>query len=227
MFRKLFFAVSVLAFGSIAASADVLNLTTDYCTGGCLGGALTTAGTVTITQVGASNSGIVDVLVQLASGFVFHSSNEHNSVAFNISGDPLLTLDTGATDVLGEVRIVNAPGGFSFTGSSTSDDGAGTFDYVFNCNPGSGNNCASGTPTTLEFHVDLAGLTPASFETLLGGNGNVSNSDLAVDVVSPNGNTGNVGAVLTNTTTPEPTSIVLLGSALVLMGTIVKKRLAV
>lgn len=231
MFRQLFFAGTVLAFGGAAASADVFNLTTDYCSGGCLGGALTTAGTVTVTQVGLPTSGIVDVVVQLASGFVFHTGSQHNSVAFNISGDPLLSLDTGATDIPGEVRIVNDPGGFSFAGNppgSTPDDGAGTFDYAFNCNTGSGNNCANGTPATLEFHVDLGGLTPASFETLLGGNGNVSNSDLAVDVLSPNGQTGDVGAaVLASATVPEPTSIVLLGSVLVLVGTLLKKRLAV
>jgi hypothetical protein len=230
MFRHLFFAATVLAFGSVAASADVFNLTTDYCSGGCLGGGLTSAGTVTITQVGLPTSGIVDVIVQLASGFVFHTGNQHNSVAFNISGDPLLSLDATANDIPGQVRIVNAVGQFSFDGNppgSTDDDGAGHFDYDFNCIPGNGNNCANGTPTTLEFHVDLAGLTPASFETLIGGNGNVSNSDLAVDVFSPNGNTGNVGAVLTVATVPEPTSIVLLGSVLVLVGTLLKKRLAV
>jgi hypothetical protein len=257
MFRNLFFAVTVLIFGSVAASADISNQFTfnvDYCSNPCLGGG--TGGTVTVSQTTAqASAGIVDVLVQLASGLDFHDGNPNNSnglhsFAFNMNvggttPNPTLTLVTGAL-ANDDIEVLNGPANsWNFTSSSNHDDGAGTFDYRFDCASSNGNDCTNPTPT-LEFQVKVTGLLPVDFETT---ENNTSNVDFAADVTNSNNGgtacTGMIGAgngtgpstasVTTGgcaapgqqSVTPEPTSIVLLGSALILVGTLLKKRLAV
>jgi hypothetical protein len=261
MFRNLFFAVTVLVLGSVAASADVFTFNVDYCTNPCLGGvaANNNGGTVTITPDGtttdSSHLNILDVQVQLNTGIDFHGAME--SFAFNISGDPTLTLDT-APGPIGDSQVqilTTSDSQWSFTSVGTMDDGAGTFDYGFTCNKSSGNNgnnCATPT-TTLEFLVDvssLPNLAPSNLELL--GSAKV---DFGASVTNPNGPgssttgcTGMIGAgngtgastaATTNVgstacaaptqlnATPEPTSILLLGSVLVLVGKVLKNRLAV
>src|SRR5262245_19903071 len=134
--RKLVWVVAAVLMLGLAvvpkASADVFTFNVDYCTNTCLGGvpANNNGGTVTVTQVSA---GIVQVSVSLTS-LLFHDEGL-NSFAFNISGNPVLGVDTtGPTDP-NTVRITDADGGTcTFIQPATNTDGAGkTFGYAFNC----------------------------------------------------------------------------------------------
>ena len=171
-----------------------------------------------VTQAAAN---IVDVLVTLNS-LLFHDQGLE-SFAFNIIGNPTLTLVTG-TLANGDIKIINAGGSaWTFSQPAGNTDGAGkTFGYSLDCTGGAG--ACTGSPSTLEFQVDVTGLTPTSFETLTGSSG-TTNVDFAANVSANGGactgmieagnGTGQSMPQTTNSGTPctrssavpEPTSI--------------------
>lgn len=230
-------AVVVMAFGTPAV-ADTFTFNVDYCSNPCLGGvpASNNGGTVAVTQSGTN---IVDVLVSL--NYPFHDQGLE-SFAFNITGNPTLTLVTGAL-ALGDIKIINAGGsGWTFSQPAGNTDGAGkTFGYSLDCTAGSG--VCVGSPSTLEFQVDITGLTPASFETLSGSGGTTVNVDFAANVANGtctgmigagNGTSQSTGAT-TNAGTPcgapppppvpEPGAMTLFGTGLVALGGLLRRKL--
>jgi hypothetical protein len=227
MIRNLFLAGATLAFVTVMvpkASADQFTLNVDYCSTACIptGGS---AGTVTLTQVGTST----DILVQLNAGYVFHdqglTSFSFNNTNTNIS-TPVVTNAGGTT--------------WTFQKPATNSDGAGNFMYGLECAAGS-NGC-SGSTGVLEFTV--ANSTVLSFETT---NGGASHVDFAANVAntSVSGCTGVVGGgnglsqttytrvgstgtgTCTGTPVPESTSVLLLGTALLFAGKMMKMKLLV
>jgi hypothetical protein len=70
--------VTVLAVGP--AKADVFQLTSDHCTGGCLGD-LTSGGTVTVTQAGTNT---LDFSIALASGFTIINTGFDGNVPLGV-----------------------------------------------------------------------------------------------------------------------------------------------
>jgi hypothetical protein len=229
-----------------ALAADTFTFNQDFCGNPCLGGvaANNNGGTVTVSQF-ATN--IVDVLVQL-NNLVFHDQGL-DSFAFNITGNPTLT-KVDSLSGNNQLAIINAGGGtWTFNQPAQNTDGAGkTFDYSLDCT-GAAGACA-GDPSTLEFRVEVTGITPTSLETLTGapdnkGNPTTVNVDFAADA-SANGGvcTGMIGAgngtgqstpLTTHTdatacrsagTVPEPASIMLLGSVFVGLATVVRRKQA-
>ena len=223
-----------------AARADSFTFNIDYCTNPCISG--TTGGTVVLTQV-ATN--IVDVLVTLQTGLTFHKSNgagSLNSFVFNILNNPTLTQTTaGSAPGAGQLKVINGGGStWTFSQPSVNANGAGSvFGYALDCTPAPG-GCA-GSPSVLEFQINVAGLTVASLETRTGaldkkGGGTVTNVDFAANVangacagmIGAGNGTGQSSAATIGTGTPcstpgegstsgsvpEPTSVALLGTVL-------------
>lgn len=214
--------VWMIGFAAVPkASADAFTLNQIYCN--CLP-AGSTAGTVTLTQVGSD----VTFDIALAPGLTFHNSNGLDAFGFNA---PL-----GLT----AANFAYTPGtpGWNLLFGPLHEDGAGTFRYVFACT--SAPNGCVGDPSAFSFTI--LGVTLADVLTTEGGPKNDgSNSDFAVNIANPltSGCTGMVGGGNGSSQStasggfsgdspcgsssgggsgqsvvPEPTSLLLLGSGL-------------
>ena len=169
-------ATSLLFSGASRANVLQFSLTSDHCTGGCLGTA-TSAGTITITDVSA---GVVSVNVTLNSGFRFVHTGFDTDLGFNLAGNPTITYSAVTTGFA-------ATGGSPQSAASLHMDGTGFFEYGVNCIAcGSGGSNPQSGP--LNFTVtDGATFSTASFEQ------NAAGQFFAADLIG-NGNTGAVDA---------------------------------
>src|ERR1051325_6976665 len=87
-------------------------------------GPVGTAGTVTLDDT-IDGAGTVDILVTLNDGYEFVKTGAGDALAFNISGDPL-------------VSIVGITGGFDIGPTNVSESPFGTFNSSVSCTTGCG-----------------------------------------------------------------------------------------
>ena len=149
-------------------------------------------GTVTVTENG---DGTLNVVETLLGGARIHDGNDnHDASAFTILGDPSLT-------------ISNLTAGFSVENASSGTGGSeppfGTFQTSIVCDAACGPGYGGGFAGPLSFTIGAA--SPLTLASLGFNVYNGQNIYFTSDLVIANGNTGNVGAVLSNTpSVPEP-----------------------
>src|SRR3954451_14673080 len=133
-----------------AGHADTFALTSDHCTGGCLGG-LTSAGTVSVTETGTNQ---LHFAVSLAAGFTIINTGFTGSFAFDLNPNQTVTYS-------------NVTAGFTPVGGNpvgaqnlTQFDGFASFEYAILRDAQGG---GSGLPS-LSFDLTGSNLTLASLQ---------------------------------------------------------------
>lgn len=151
-----------------------------------------------------------------------------DNFGFNFTGPGSLSVDTNPASLAPSGEV----GSYSLNTPPPSQlDGFGKFDYVFDTGESGGSNGGDCNPVgtakcsftfTLVDSNTSAVLTAAEFESLENGN---SNSIFAGHLADPNNNTGFVGvASPTTSVTPEPSSLMLMGTGVLALAGVIRRR---
>jgi hypothetical protein len=200
--------MAMTALTAARANATSLTFNLDQSATGPIG----TGGTVTIDDAGGA--GTVHLLVTLNDGYEFVKTGAGDALAFNITGDPAIS-------------ILNITSGFAIGPTNVSESPFGTFNYSVSCTTVCGKGGSNPNPGPLSFDVQLSGVTVLQFV------GNAGGYYFASDLIGPGPEgaprTGNMAALGPNDTTqiaavPEPASLTLLGTGLMFVGQRLRRR---
>lgn len=228
MLKKLLFAVGVFGcLSGLVARADTIgqsltfSLTQDGCTSGC-GTGSTVFGQVVLTYTGSG----VDVKETLNSPSEFVNS-AGDSLAFDLSVSPITI--TGLTTGFAVVGGTNTSGTWTVSSASIHEPPFGYYDYAVTCGGVTPGGCATGasSPLTGPLEFTISGVTLEDFS----GATSTTYGDVffSSDIIGPTGRTGDVGADGPGTpgiptVTPEPSSLMLLGTGALGLAGVVRRR---
>jgi hypothetical protein len=201
-------AFSGFTFAPAAHADAIYNFTYDGCSGGC--GPQDPFGTVTLHQVDLET---VQISVSLLNNNHFVTTGSHTGFAFNILG--------------GAVTVGTLPDGWVNKGAN-SEPGFGDFTGGINCAHGNQNGksgCAGSNQWVGDLIFDVSRAGGLSLDDF-GVNG--SGFLFATDILSgTTGNTGLVAADGGNNGVPEPGTLAMLGSGLLGLGVMVRRKLSI
>ena len=203
--------VALLALATPAAHADAIyNFTVDGCSGKSCG-SQTSFGTIDLHAI---NSDTVQITVSLLHGNEFVTTGGHIGFAFTVQGGP--------------VTLGILPTGWSNAGTNLSQSSFGTFTDGIDCTHGNSTgkkNCNGSDPWAGKLQFDVSRLTGLKLSDF------VANKDgifFSADIMSgTTGQTGPIGAMgnVTSTPTPEPGTLISMGTGLLSVAFGLRKRL--
>lgn len=199
---RLCLALVVTGLTASAAKADLLFVGSQ--TGQC-------CFNVNLHQVSSTDMQVTVSLTSGAQYFVDTGSGNHPGFAFNLSGDPSISISNLSSPwTSGDVHL---------TSITTNGPALGTFNYFID-NPGPGASKHNDGPLVF----DVNSTSPISFSSFVA---NGSGYYFAADIMDKAGNTGESGINLAPTSpVPEPSSLVLLGTGILSAAAVVRRRLS-
>jgi len=203
-------AVALLVAGLSAPSARADDLFVGSQAGMC-------CFNVDLQQIDPNNMQVTVSLTSGAQAFVDTGSGQHPGFAFNLAGDPTISISGLSSPwVASDVHL---------TSVVTNGPALGMFDYSIDT-PGPGGSQHNGGPLVFDI-TDASGISFSSFIA------NSSGNFFAADIQDAQGATGmsainTVGTVTTQGgpgTVAEPTSLALLGTGIVAAAGLLRRRL--
>lgn len=199
---RIIFALAVTCFASSAAKAD--SLFTGSQSGTC-------CFEVNLHQVDANDMQVTVTLTDGARYFVATGSGNHPGFAFNLAGDPTISI----TSISGPWTLSDV----NYSSVSVNGPGMGTFDNFID-NPGHGASAHNSDPLVFTIY-DAAGITYSDFVA------NSAGFYFAADIMDAGQSTGMSGinqAPSVPSAVPEPSSIALLGTGLLSAAGVLRRR---